>query len=163
MQYKNTETNQILTHDRLQNKLNMSFPKRKPPIDWEIYHKPVVQISDVEKIKRQRNHFIRQGITFKDHIFRTDDQTQGRLLAVYFQATVDPTYVVNWKFENGFVELNAQEILELGQLVREHVQGCFDREAELLSKATLEEGDIYTGWPTQEVLDVITEGYEDVT
>ena len=48
------------------------------------------------------------------------------------QAIVDYDYECRWKTSEGFVHLSAEQIKYIAQLVRSHVQGCFDREAELL-------------------------------
>jgi hypothetical protein len=38
-----------------------------------------------------------------------------------------------WKTAGGFVELGAEAVIAVAVAVREHVQGCFDREAGLTS------------------------------
>ena len=64
---------------------------------------------------------------------RTDRESQSMITGAALKAMQDDTYSCRWKTEAGFVELNAVQILAIADAVREHVQGCFDREAELLA------------------------------
>ena len=49
------------------------------------------------------------------------------------KAMQDDTYSFRLTTDAGFFELTAPQILAIADAVREHVQGCFDREAELLA------------------------------
>ena len=64
---------------------------------------------------------------------RTDRESQSMITGAALKAMQDSEYACKWKTEAGFVELNAAQILAIADAVREHVQGCFDREAELLA------------------------------
>jgi hypothetical protein len=44
----------------------------------------------------------------------------------------DSTYTCRWKGIDGFVTLNATQIIAIADAVRAHVQSCFDHEAELV-------------------------------
>lgn len=61
---------------------------------------------------------------------RTDRESQALITGAALKALQDPGYSCRWKTETGFVELSAQEILGIADAVREHVQSCFDWEAE---------------------------------
>lgn len=63
---------------------------------------------------------------------RTDRESQSLITGAALKAMQDPTYICRWKSENGFIELNATQIIAIADVVRAHVQSCFDREAELL-------------------------------
>ncbi|HCL78934.1 MAG TPA: hypothetical protein DIC53_03080 [Synergistaceae bacterium] len=63
---------------------------------------------------------------------RTDRESQSLITGAALKAMQDNTYTCNWKGVDGFVELTALQILAIADAVRAHVQGCFDREAELL-------------------------------
>ena len=63
---------------------------------------------------------------------RTDRESQSMITGAALKAMQDETYSCRWKTEAGFVELTAPQILAIADAVRAHVQGCFDREAELL-------------------------------
>ena len=64
---------------------------------------------------------------------RTDRESQSMITGAALKAMQDDTYSCRWKTNTGFVELTAAQILAIADAVREHVQGCFDREAELLA------------------------------
>ena len=64
---------------------------------------------------------------------RTDRESQSMITGAALKAMQDETYTCKWKTETGFVELTAAQILAIADAVRAHVQGCFDREAELLA------------------------------
>ena len=63
---------------------------------------------------------------------RTDRESQGLITGAALKAMQDNTYTCKWKGIDGFVELTAPQIIAIADLVRQHVQGCFDHEAELL-------------------------------
>lgn len=48
--YINTETSEKLNHSALQNLLNISFPRDKPPAGWEIYVSPSVPV-DIKTVR----------------------------------------------------------------------------------------------------------------
>lgn len=86
--------------------------------------------------------------------FRTDRESQALLTGAALAATLDGAYTVDWKGEQGWVTLNAAQLLAAAQTVRAHVQACFSNEkthAEAISAlATFEEAvayDFTTGWP----------------
>ena len=63
---------------------------------------------------------------------RTDRESQGLITGAALKAIQDSTYTCKWKGIDGFVELTAPQIIAIADAVRQHVQGCFDHEAELL-------------------------------
>jgi hypothetical protein len=73
------------------------------------------------------------GITFSGMAIDTSRESQGLITGAALQATIDPAYMCRWKTAGGFVELGAEAVIAVAVAVREHVQGCFDREAELTS------------------------------
>ena len=64
---------------------------------------------------------------------RTDRESQSMITGAALKAMQDSEYTCKWKTEAGFVEMTAAQILAIADAVREHVQRCFDREAELLA------------------------------
>jgi hypothetical protein len=74
------------------------------------------------------------GVTVNGVSIKTDRESQGLITGAALQALQDPTYTCNWKTENGFVPLTAEQIQAVAVAVREHVQGCFDREAVLIEQ-----------------------------
>ena len=63
---------------------------------------------------------------------RTDRESQSLITGAALKAMQDPDYTCNWKGIDGFVTLNATQIIAIADVVRQHVQSCFDHEAELL-------------------------------
>jgi len=63
---------------------------------------------------------------------RTDRESQALITGAALKAMQDSEYSCRWKGVSGFIELTAPQILAIADAVRAHVQGCFDREAELL-------------------------------
>ena len=72
------------------------------------------------------------GVTINGVSIKTDRESQGLLTGAALKAMQDNTYVCRWKGIDGFVELTAPQIIAIADAVREHVQSCFDHEAELL-------------------------------
>ena len=64
---------------------------------------------------------------------KTDRESQALITGAALKAMQDSEYSCRWKTESGFVELTAPQILAIADAVRAHVQGCFDREAELVA------------------------------
>lgn len=90
------------------------------------------------------------GITVNGLSIDTPRDSQSLITGAALQATLDSTYTCRWKTAGGFVDLSAQQILDLATAVRAHVQACFDREAELLDQlaaGTLTPNMLEQGWP----------------
>ena len=86
----------------------------------------------------------------------TDRTAVAMVTSAALAASLDPEYVVRWKAAEGFVTLNAAQVLAMAQAIRSHVQACFDREADLLDAldaGTYETEMLDTGWPNNEELD----------
>lgn len=90
------------------------------------------------------------GIIVQGIEVNTERDSQNLINGAVVSCLINPEYVCNWKTPAGFIQLNAEQITAFGVAVRNHVQACFDREAELV--AALEDGS-YTkamleeGWP----------------
>lgn len=90
------------------------------------------------------------GITLNGVQIDTDDRSKLLINGAALEATIDPSYVMQWKTPGGFVELTGEQVIGIARAVRAHVQACFDREAELL--AAVADGSItdqmlQEGWP----------------
>jgi hypothetical protein len=72
------------------------------------------------------------GITINGVSIKTDRESQGLITGAALKAMQDPDYTCRWKSIDGFVELTAPQIIAIADAVRQHVQSCFDHEAELL-------------------------------
>lgn len=93
------------------------------------------------------------GVTVNGAEVKTDRELQATISGAYVRATTDPATTVAWKAGNGFVTLDADDIIFFGGAVFDHVQGCFAREShftELINAAEtvadLVGIDITEGW-----------------
>lgn len=102
-----------------------------------------------EVIKTRRDQAIGSGIVVGGLQIATDEVSQQRIMGAAVSAMLDPQYAVQWKVsETAFVTLTAPEIIQIAQLVRAHVQACFDNEAALLGLVASDlPYDVETGWP----------------
>ena len=91
------------------------------------------------------------GIDIEGMYVDTDDRSKLLINGAESRASRNPDYVLNWKTPGGFVLIPAAHVLMIADAVADHVQTCFDREAELL--AAVSEGGINSemleeGWPS---------------
>lgn len=102
-----------------------------------------------DRIKARRNAALASGTRVAGIAVHTDDLSQQRIVGAALAASLDPATTVNWKAADGaFVTLDAAQIVAIAKAVREHVQACFNREADILaSLAAGETYDIEEGWP----------------
>lgn len=90
------------------------------------------------------------GIDVDGVLFDTSRDGQALLMGAALHAIADPEYVCVWKAKSGVVELTATKLIAVAKAMRAHIQGCFDRERELLG--ALESGKyvdemLDQGWP----------------
>ena len=131
----------------------------KPPLGWtQHYGTPEITVSDsratatypvvdyspeevagiLEAAKERKRSEIAAarwaaetaGIDVNGFTVRTDRESQALITGAALKAMQDSEYSCRWKGVDGFVELTAPQILAIADAVREHVQGCFDREGE---------------------------------
>lgn len=113
-------------------------------------------LSDLEKAKiKKRNEMAEKrweeevgGITFGGNMISTDRNSQAMLTAAYVKASFDPNFIVNWKCCGGFIQLDADSIIAIGDVVTSHVESAFSKEAlknvEIDNATTLEEIELIT-------------------
>lgn len=71
------------------------------------------------------------GLQLNGLVVATDRESQSLINAAVTSTILDSAYTVRWKMANGFFDLDAPAIQTIAAAVRNHVQACFDREAEL--------------------------------
>lgn len=104
-------------------------------------------------------HEIR-GIAVKGIRVATTRDSQALISSTGLAAVLDPEYRCNFKTLDGFIQIDATQILVIAKAVRAHVQACFDRELELLNAF---EAGIYVdemlkvGWPDSSAGTSVTE------
>lgn len=89
-------------------------------------------------VSSARNAAIEEGTKVDGIHVHTDDVSQLRITGAASTAMRDPTYTVSWKTVEGtFVRLDAEQIFNIADAIREHVQACFDAEAAVLAQIDL--------------------------
>jgi hypothetical protein len=98
-----------------------------------------------------------QTVKWRGRVALADDTTTGRIVAAVMQAQVtqDTTLVVHWKFgDTDFADLTLPDLIDYGKAIGVHLQGCFQREAELVAaiaaapdSPAIAAIDITGGWP----------------
>jgi hypothetical protein len=71
------------------------------------------------------------GISLNGINIQTDRESRSILTGAYIRAKEDNTYTVRWKTADGFVTLNAGQIIAISDAVAEHVQKCYAAEADV--------------------------------
>lgn len=74
------------------------------------------------------------GIVYETVEIATDRDSQSLLSAAVLQTLFDEKYSVKWKTKVGFIELGAAMLQAVATAVRQHVQDCFNKEAEYVDK-----------------------------
>ncbi|WNW11242.1 DUF4376 domain-containing protein [Pseudomonas sp. DTU_2021_1001937_2_SI_NGA_ILE_001] len=90
------------------------------------------------------------GIELQGMQVATDDRSKLLINGAALRASREDGYTLRWKTDEGFVDLPGDQVLLMADAVADHVQACFDREAELL--AAVADGSITAemlerGWP----------------
>lgn len=73
------------------------------------------------------------GIVVAGAPIATDDRSKTMIMGARIKADADPDYTVGWKTADGFVTLNASQIVAISDAVLAHVDACFEAEAAVLS------------------------------
>jgi hypothetical protein len=96
------------------------------------------------------------GVRVDNYIYDTNRESQTKYVAVAFDISQSntETWSTTWKTKDGlFVTHTASEMLVIVNAVRNHVQSCFNKEAEYCNvvdtsdEETLENIDFSLGWP----------------
>lgn len=94
------------------------------------------------------------GIVVGGAKIKTDMGSQAKLAGAKFYFDLVPNTLIDWKAQNGWVQIDRPTLLKIGQAVGAHIQACYSRErahAEAINAlstiAKIEAYDITTGWP----------------
>ena len=100
------------------------------------------------EIAAARYNYEIAGVIINGIHITTDREDQAMITAVALSAVVDPAYTTVWKGADGYLTLNAAEILAMARIVGAHVEAAFAEEKRLV--------DLIDAAQTQEDLDAIT-------
>jgi hypothetical protein len=77
-----------------------------------------------------------------------------KLTAATLRATRDPDYTVDWKTTSGtFINMTADQIITIGDVIGDYVQACYTREGEIMSALNdnmFTDNMLDEGWPARE-------------
>ena len=121
--------------------------------EWPEFPDPVWP-DVLETIAATRYEHETGGTTVDGMQVATDRQSQALITGAFSSAKdakeTSEAWSIRWKSAGGWVELDADQMIDVGRAVRAHVQACFDREKELteaVEDGTFEESMLSEGWP----------------
>ena len=121
--------------------------------EWPEFAEPVWP-DVLETIAATRYEHETGGTTVDGMLVATDRQSQALITGAFSSAKdakeTGEAWSIRWKSAGGWVELNVDQMIDVGRAVRAHVQDCFDREKELaesVDDGTFEESMLSEGWP----------------
>jgi hypothetical protein len=144
MRYRIKATDEIinlgdlrLLHD------NVSFPPDGPPEEWlgengytlyrpEIEPPPEPELDKIAILENHRWAMENGGIEVGEIHIQTDRETRANLIGARILARENPDYSIQWKTMDGFVTLNADQIIYAADLAAAHVQACFAAESAVM-------------------------------
>lgn len=124
---------------------------------WQVLDEkpePAIHVPTADDIAARRWQAETAGITLNGMAIDTGRDSQALITGATVQAMLDPGYLLRWKTPAGFVDLTAEQIIGVATAARNHVQACFDREAELLDAldaGTFTPEMLEEGWPNEPV------------
>lgn len=71
------------------------------------------------------------GVIINGIHITTDREDQAMITAVALSAVVDPTYTTVWKGADGYLTLNASEVIAMARIVGAHIEAAFAEEKRL--------------------------------
>jgi hypothetical protein len=94
------------------------------------------------------------GVSIGGMTVKTDRESQSMLAGAKVYSDMNESVLIDWKAENGWVQIDRTVILAVSQAVATHIQACFSREkvhGEAIEALTTVEDiaayDFTTGWP----------------
>ncbi|MEN6375559.1 MAG: DUF4376 domain-containing protein [Smithella sp.] len=150
--YKNSE-NQTTTADRLEHEA--LIPAGYTEITEAEYNLALATIPNkLAELAAYRFAKETAGITINGAIIRTDLESQAMINGAVAYANLNPTALIDWKAANGWVQIDKDTVIAVGNAVGAHVQACYSRErvhaeaiAALTTPAEILVYDFTTGWP----------------
>lgn len=68
------------------------------------------------------------GISVGGCIIKTDRESQSLIMGAYVAAKGGLVSVIDFKSESGWIQLTSEDAITLGEVLYNHVQGCFTTE-----------------------------------
>jgi hypothetical protein len=87
------------------------------------------------------------GVLYLGKTIQTDRETRANWIGILINAQANANYTVAWKTSDGsFAEYDASEAIGAALAVSDHVQKCFDAEAEMAGQTFLSQTDVETAF-----------------
>lgn len=113
-----------------------------------------VQAQRLNELAALRYQHETAGITLNGTVIETDRESQALITGAYSYSLLNPSVLIDWKAESGWIQIDAATIAGIAGAVASHVQACFSNERTLseaiMSAETVEAVqaiDLTTGWP----------------
>jgi len=71
------------------------------------------------------------GFIYNEHEFHSDRESQNRFFQAYVASLNDPSFAVTWKTKDGWLEMNAEDFVELYNNFWGFLQGLYQKEKAL--------------------------------
>lgn len=72
-----------------------------------------------------------EGYMYNGHEFHSDRESQDRFFQAYMASLSDPNFTATWKTKDGWLEMNAEDFVELYNNFWEFLQGLYQKEKAL--------------------------------
>lgn len=69
-----------------------------------------------------------EGVTVGGTVIKTDRESQATLSAALLTLQRNPAAVIDWKGDNGWVQIGKAQVEAIADIVSSHVQACFTAE-----------------------------------
>lgn len=93
------------------------------------------------------------GVNVNGFIIKTDEVSQAKMSGAKVYSDLNPETLIDWKTDNGWIQIDRNTLLTAGNAVGAHVQACYSQERvhsdainALDTIAEIEAYDIQTGW-----------------
>ena len=123
---------------------------------WVVSETPLEQAKEQLKSELATKRWEKEvgGLFVSGLPINTSDRSKSLILGKYVKAKQDSNLTFKWKTDAGWITINSQTMVIIGDLVEAHTQGCFDNEGEISSNIDLCKNlselrliDINEGWP----------------
>ena len=93
------------------------------------------------------------GITLNGAVIATDLESQAKINGAWAFAQLNPSILIDWKAESGWIQIDATTITAIAGAVASHVQACYTHErvhstaiSALTTVEAVQQYDFTTGW-----------------
>lgn len=107
------------------------YPPEIPTPEEPLSNIEALKLIKLNELANLRYEKETSGIEVNSMKIRTDRESQALINGAYISTLINPNFTIDWKCENGWITLTAEQIAGIATLVANHVQSCFTREKEI--------------------------------